>query len=114
MRMPNADRALVEKSKVVDYLLNEAHRYGASKARFFTGFGFTVDRWEVLAEALREHARTGEVSKMKQSRFGTRYEVEGELVAPDGRRPRIVTVWQLDAGKATPRLITAYPLERPE
>jgi len=43
--------------------------------------------------------------------FGPRYEVEGELAAPDGRRPQVRTVWQQDAGQVAPRLITAYPLE---
>src|SRR5260370_135705 len=42
---------------------------------------------------------------------GPRYEVEGELAAPDGRRPRIRTVWQIDTGQIVPRLITAYPVE---
>ncbi len=43
--------------------------------------------------------------------FGPRYEVDGELNAPDGRRPRLRTVWQLDRGQIAPRLITAYPVE---
>ena len=30
---------------------------------------------------------------------------------PDGRRPRVCTVWQIDEGQTVPRLITAYPLE---
>ena len=44
--------------------------------------------------------------------FGPRYEVEGELTTPDGRRSRVRTVWQLDDGQIAPRLITAYPLEQ--
>jgi len=109
MRLPDA--ALVERAKVVDYLLNAAHRYGASKARFFAQFGFRVGAWEDLALVLREHGRQNEVVRVKQTGFGPRYEVEGELTAPDGRRPRICTVWQLDEGQPAPRLITAYPLE---
>jgi hypothetical protein len=46
--------------------------------------------------------------------FGPRYEVDGELTAPDGRRPRIRSVWQVDEGEIAPRLITAYPLETNE
>lgn len=111
MRLPNADLALVERAKIVDYLLNPAHRYGASKARFFAQFGFRVEAWEELSLALREHGRQNEVSRVKETGFGPRYEVEGELTAPDGRRPRICTVWQLDEGQTAPRLITAYPLE---
>ena len=33
------------------------------------------------------------------------------LKAPDGRQPRVRTVWQLDHEQVAPRLITAYPLE---
>jgi hypothetical protein len=111
MKLPNAHLALVEQEKVVDYLLNASHRYGASKARFFAGFGFRIEEWAVLAEALREHGQQHEVSKVKQTVFGPRYQVEGEIRAPDGRRPRVCTVWQLDEGQVAPRLITAYPVE---
>ena len=48
---------------------------------------------------------------MKQTGFGTRYEVEGDLTAPDRRRPRVRTIRQMDEGNEAPRLITAYPLE---
>ena len=102
---------MVEREKIVDYLLNPVHRYGASKARFFAEFGFRVEEWAVMAAALRDHWQQHEVSKVKQTGFGPRYEVTGELSAPDGRRPRICTVWQMDEGAVAPRLISAYPLE---
>src|SRR5437870_2684502 len=111
MRLPNADLAIVEQAKVCDYLLNSQHRFGASKARFFAAFGFTLDVWERLAVALKVHGAENEVTKVKDTGFGPRYEVEGELATPDGRRPRLRTVWQVDEGQNAPRLITAHPLE---
>jgi hypothetical protein len=111
MKLPNADLALVEQAKLCDYLLNPTHRFGASKARFFAEFGFTLEAWEVLAVALKKHGRDNEVAKMKETGFGPRYEVEGELEVPDGRQPRIRTVWQVDTGEIRPRLITAHPME---
>jgi len=111
MKLPNAYLAVVEREKITDYLLNPVHRYGASKARFFAGFGFRLEAWEILAAALREHGQRHEVGKAKETGFGPRYEVDGELRTPTGHRPRIRTVWQLDHGKTVPRLITAYPLE---
>jgi hypothetical protein len=110
MKLPNAHLAVVEREKIADYLLNPAHRYGASKARFFAQFGFRLEAWQVLAAALREHGQRHEVSRTKETGFGPRYEVEGDLAAPDGRRPRVRTVWQVDHGEIAPRLITAYPL----
>jgi hypothetical protein len=111
MKLPNPHLALVEQTKIAGYLLNQAHRYGASKARFFADFGFHTGAWETLAEALREHGQRHEVNRIKETPFGPRFEVDGELNAPNGRRPRIRTVWQLDHGQVAPRLITAYPLE---
>jgi filamentous hemagglutinin len=111
MKLPNADKLVVEREKIADYLLNPAHRYGASKARFFTAFGFRLETWEILAAVLREHGRAHEVAHVRETGFGPRYVVEGELNTPVGRRPRVRTVWQMDKGAVAPRLISAYPLE---
>jgi hypothetical protein len=111
MRLPNAERAVVEREKIADYLLNAAHRFGASKARFFAEFGFRMEQWEQLAEALREHGRRHEVARVRETGFGPRYTIEGELNTPGSRRPRVRSVWQMDEGAIAPRLITAYPLE---
>ena len=111
MKLPNPDKLVVEREKIADYLLNPAHRYGASKARFFIEFGFRIEEWERLTEALREHGRTHEVARTRETGFGPRYIVEGELNTPSDRHPRVRTVWQMDKGAVAPRLISAYPLE---
>jgi hypothetical protein len=109
VKLPNAHQAVVERAKLAEYLLSSGHRYGASNAQFFLGFGFTLETWEVLAEAFREHGQRHEVTGLEETAFGPRYEVEGELHPPDGRNPHIRTVWQVDKGHLAPRLITAYP-----
>ena len=114
MKLPNAEQLIVEREKIVDYLLNPTHRYGASKARFFGEFGFRAENWELLAQGLRDHGHRCEVTNVKQTAFGPRYEVDGTLSAPDGRSARVRTVWQQDHGQLAPRLITAYPLEESE
>jgi hypothetical protein len=111
MKLPNAKDALVEREKIADYLLNPAHRYGASKARFFNEFGFRLEDWKILAEALREHGQTYDVANVHETGFGPRYVVEGQLNTPIRRSPRVRTVWQMDKGAVAPRLISAYPLE---
>jgi hypothetical protein len=102
---------VVEQEKVVDYLLNPFHRYGASKARFFGEFGFRVEEWQRLSEALLEQGCAHDVVMIHETGFGPRYVVDGELDTPRGRRPHVRTVWQLDNGAQVLRLITAYPLE---
>jgi hypothetical protein len=51
-----------------------------------------------------------EVSISIESRYGTRYSVDGWLKTPDGRNPNVRTVWILGKRAKFPRLITAYPL----
>lgn len=111
MNLPNAEHLIVERDKVVYYLLNPKHPFGASKARFFAEFGFDAEDWDALADALRQHGQTHLVARSHQTPFGPRFVVERNISAPDGRRPCITTVWQLDEGQVAPRLITAYPLE---
>lgn len=111
MKLPNASSAKAEKDKIIGYLLNASHPYGASKARFFMRFGFTAQEWEAFAERLREHGASHSVSRVTETVFGPRYTVDGYIVTPDGRNPTIHTVWQMDHGELAPRLITAYPSE---
>jgi hypothetical protein len=110
-KLPNAEKLIIEREKILDYLLNSEHRIGAAKASFFSKFGFCVEKWKVLADALRIHGQTNGVRKIHETDFGPRYEVEGKLNTPDGRTPLVRSVWQLDKGAVAPRLITAYPLE---
>jgi hypothetical protein len=112
MNLPNSHLAVVEMAKLTEYLLNPTHPYGASKARFFLGIGFELEGHEVLAAALREHGQRCELAAHRDTPFGPRFEIEGAMRSPDGRNPRIRTVWQMDKGQLAPRLITAYPVER--
>ncbi|HEY3931986.1 MAG TPA: hypothetical protein VGM58_06400 [Verrucomicrobiae bacterium] len=84
MKLPNAESAIVPERKITHYLLNPAHPAGGSKAWFFLRFGFTVDDWQKLADALLRHARENEVVETEQTPHGWRYVVDGKLIAPDG------------------------------
>jgi hypothetical protein len=79
MKLPNAHLAVVEQGKILGYLLDRQHQYGASKAHFFLRFGFTLEAWEVLAAAFCEHGLRHEVTVVTETPFGPRYEVEGLL-----------------------------------
>jgi len=110
MKLPNLERAVVPRERVVDYLLSTTHRDGRHKAVIFIRFGFEVDNWRVLAEAHVRHAKEHEVAKEEDSPFGTRYAVEGIMVMADGRTALMRTVWFIDTGTDVPRFVTAYPL----
>ncbi|HUT56830.1 MAG TPA: hypothetical protein VNA25_03020 [Phycisphaerae bacterium] len=110
MRLPRARDAKVPRSKVLGYLLSRAHPVGRLKAAFFCEFGFSAESWEALAEALAEHAASNEVAVSEKTEFGTRFAVDGPLNTPSGRHPVIRSVWFVELGQSTPRLVTAYPI----
>lgn len=112
MRLRNAELAEIPQDKVVLYLLNLEHRDGRGKAVFFHEFGFRVEFWEMLAEAIRAHALAHEVESTEENEFGTKYSVVGELETPNGGRPNMRVVWFVEKGASAPRLVTAYPLAR--
>ena len=112
MKLPHADRLEIPQAKIVQYLLSATHRAGRGKAGFFSAFGFQVSAWEALAEALRQQARDNVVALSEDTPFGTRYLIEGALVAPNGRQLQVRTVWFIDKGSQAPRFVTAYPLKR--
>lgn len=111
MKLPNAHLAIVDREKIVDYLLNPAHPDNGGKAKFFLGLGFTVEQWQVFADALRTLATSFQVIEKVESAHGIKYIVIGQIETASGRSPSIRTVWIVDKGNDKPRLVTAYPGE---
>ncbi|MEO8352380.1 MAG: DUF6883 domain-containing protein [Chthoniobacteraceae bacterium] len=110
MKLPNARDAIVERRKVIDYLLASEHPEGGGKADFFAHFGFTATEWEVFAHSLIADAQAHPVSSVSESKYGTKYRIDGTILCPDGGSPSIRAVWIIDRGSETPRLVTAHPL----
>ena len=109
MRLPYVQTALVEERKITGYLLSEERSEG--KAAFFAAFGFNLARWDLLRDALLAHAASNEVAQVVSTPFGAKYLVEGRLLTPDGRNPRVRSVWIINAGATVPRLVTAYAIK---
>ena len=111
MNLPNADGVKIEMEKITDYLLNPLHPDAAGKAAFFSAMGFRVGEWEGLANTLRQVAVDGPVVTKVDSLHGTKYVVDGRITTPIGKTVFVRTVWIVDHGASTPRLVTAYPYE---
>ena len=112
MRLPNSEQAWVPREKITGYLLVREHEDGGSKANRFSKLGFTIERWETLAQALLIQGASHEVNKVESDRYGIKYVVEGNLDTPSGEAIYVRSVWQVKWGTEYPRLITAYPIRR--
>ena len=109
MTLPNAAQAHVAREKITEYLLSPASDRGQHKQAFFVRFGFRLERWEELAEALASHCQRNDVIDVMETIYGIQYAVIGTIATPDGRDPYIKSVWQLDTESDYPRFVTAYP-----
>lgn len=102
---------MVRSEKLTGYLLSREHAHGQHKARFFEALGFSIARWEVLAEALIAHAGTHGVKTSVATAYGVRYVVEGKLAGPIGRASIVRAIWFIEAGGSVPYFVTAYPVK---
>ena len=109
MRLPHAELAEINPTKIGAYLLSDTHPVGRSKAKFFRGAGFDESTTDLLSRGLLLIARTQEVVETTATVHGVKYVLEGELEAPTGRRLRLRTIWIVDQGQERPRFVTAYP-----
>ncbi|MBI4220090.1 MAG: hypothetical protein HY682_08120 [Chloroflexi bacterium] len=109
MRLPNADRAVIDPTKLHGYLLSRTHPVGRFKAVFFSALGYSSDSWQRLEADLRnQHLRHDAVAG-KATRYGQTYEIRATLVGPSGSSARVVSIWFLPADEDVPRFVTAYP-----
>ncbi|MBN2232965.1 MAG: hypothetical protein JW781_09135 [Deltaproteobacteria bacterium] len=109
MKVPNCQNAEVPKSKIVDYLLSARHPEGGPKARFFSGWGFTIEAWRVLALALINQVNECDYINSEKGKYGTKYTVVASIESPKGTTTPVKTVWMIANDMRHPRLITAYP-----
>jgi hypothetical protein len=89
--LPLAEYAYVDQSKIVDYLLSVTHPDGQAKARFFVSFGFHVNQWKQLADALCSVGTSNPVSAS----------VESSVMSEIKEHQRIVLTTDLPAERLT-------------
>ena len=109
MRLPHADRAYVDLTKITGYLLSATHRDGHSKARAFTAAGYSLNTAQLLADQFAQLARTGTARPGKMSAFGNKYEIDGIIQCPSGHPLGVRTVWIVRADEDFPRFVTTHP-----
>lgn len=109
MKLPDAERAVIDDAKVREYLLSPVHPIGRFKARVFAAAGYRQEAWQQLRDDLLALAPALDVTLVPPDAYGQRFVGAGNLIGPSGRALPIVTVWLISQGGEPPRLITAYP-----
>jgi len=109
MRLPNAERAIVDDAKVREYLLSPSHPVGRFKATFFLALGYSSVNWEALRDQLLAVAASSDATPGKLSPYGQKFEIRATLIGPSGRSAQIVTVWMVPNGLDVAHFVTAFP-----
>ena len=111
MKIPNAERAIVDIRKLRDYCLNPEHDSGKHKARLFAALlGMGPNDTEALREALLEAVKTHEAQLGERDRRGQRYTVDF-IFSWYNKQATIWSGWIIQSNSTSPRLVTAYPLK---
>jgi hypothetical protein len=108
VKLPNGTDAIVERAKLVDYVLSQTHPIGRFKATFFASMGIDSENWEVLQSSLLSLAATADAKLGRTTEFGQKYLIPGHIVGPQDSAD-ILSVWIIRAGEDRPRLVTVYP-----
>jgi len=109
VRLPNAERAVVDDRKLKEYILSRSHPIGRFKAAVFEAAGFNLSAWRELAEQLRAIATSGEAEPGERTQYGQKYLISGTVTGGEGSQLPVVTVWIISSLDDAPRLVTVYP-----
>ncbi|HYG08441.1 MAG TPA: hypothetical protein VD835_00575 [Pyrinomonadaceae bacterium] len=112
MKLPNAERAVVDIEKLRDYSLNPHHPKGKHKARvFLEKLGLKADDAERLRKFILEAILTTEAIVQAPTKYGRRYIVDFQLGQGEGFAATLVTIrsaWIIRNDEDFPRLTTCF------
>ncbi|MBI2860651.1 MAG: hypothetical protein HYX91_04000 [Chloroflexi bacterium] len=111
VRLPDAEKAIIEPGKLAGYILSSTHPVGRFKAAVFQKLGYSSENWEEFEHNLRKLVLTQAALKVGESQYGKKYLVKGPFTGTSGNTKQIVTIWVILEGESTPRFVTAYPGE---
>ena len=110
MKLPNADRAIVEIEKLRDYCLSSSHPRGRHKARvFITALGITADDAQELKQAILSAVTTEEAIPTERDEYGQRFVVDFSMKR-QGKEAVVRCSWIIRTAEDYPRLTSCYVL----
>ena len=108
--MPNYKEAVTPREKFVNYSLDPNNPNAKGKAEAYEkGLGYTKSNAEGLISQIHSYVTAGNAPyEVSQSEFGTKYKYRIPVTGPNGKTKNVIAVYQIDAGKTIPRLVTNY------
>jgi hypothetical protein len=103
---PDFSNPDIDQRKITGYAMNPDHPVGGNKYRVIkSATGLDTGDAPLIEQQIREGVRSGTPILGKGDQYGQRWSVDLPLAGPKGTII-VRTAWILDAGSATPRLVT--------
>lgn len=107
-KLPNAEKAVVSKSKLIEYSLNPFHETGKHKALVFRkALGMTDEDADFLIEQILKAASDEPAMIYGETEFGLLFKLEFELTFGN-RTATVRTGWIVKKSENFPRLTTCF------
>ena len=108
MKLPNADAAFIDLSKLRTYSLNPNHDRGKHKARLFAAIlGLTSQDAELLKALILEAIQQHEAIPGQMDEYGQRFTVNFSLTR-NQNTANVRTTWIIRTVETFPRLVSCY------
>ena len=116
MKLPNAEHAVMDITKLRDYCLDPGHPKGKHKARvLLSKLGITKNDAEQLRQAILEGVLFAEAVEQTPTSYGRRFVVDLSLSRGEGvvlSTALVRTAWIIRKEEDFPRLTTCFCPER--
>jgi hypothetical protein len=110
MKLPNAERAVVDVRKLRHYCLNNEHPRGQHKARVFrSALGWTAEQAEDVQRRLLEAVLREDASFLGADDYGQRYALDFPVQGLGGVAT-VRSLWIIRYGEDFPRFASCYVL----
>lgn len=110
MKLPNAERAIVEIEKLRDYCLNPQHPRGRHKARVFASrLGLSSQHAELVRDHLLRAAQKQSAALGFGDEYGQRYVIDFDMNGPSGKGT-VRSRWIVRKGENVARLTSCFVL----
>lgn len=110
MKLPNAERAVVDVRKLRHYCLNAEHPRGQHKARVFkSALGWTAEQAEDVRRRLLEAVLREDASFLGADDYGQRYALDFPIQGAGGVAT-VRSLWIIRYGEDFPRFASCYVL----
>lgn len=107
--LPNYQKAINIKEKLLTYSLDENHETGKDKAKGFKQIlGYDISNANDLIKQIKEKISYSKAVYKGFSKYGYKYEVDIMITGPTGNSERVRTAWIFDYGSDIPRATSIY------